>query len=1404
MKKILGLDLGTASIGWAYVNEAETESEKSEIIKLGVRIIQYDTFSKVDSMGTVSESKNPQEDFVSGKGLSPNAKRTKQRGARRNLQRFKLRRQNLNDILIQNGFINNDTCLSEEGNNSTHKTLKIRAQATKTEITLEELSKVLFSINKKRGYKSSRKANSEEEGGLIDGMAIAKELYENNLTPGSFVFQLLKEKKTYIPDFYKSDLQEEFDKIWNKQKEYYTDLLNEELYINLKGGNKNTTWAICKDNFHLEGIDPKGNKTEKRFQNYSFRNDALNQKLELEHLAIVLQEINNDLNETSGYLGAISDRSKELYFNKITVGEYSYNKIIEDRHFNLRNKVFYRQDYMDEFEKIWNTQAKFHKELSEKLKKEIRDVIIFFQRKLKSQKHLISNCKFEKFHKAIPKSSPLFQEFKIWQNLNKLIFINKKDSYELEFKSLDDNIKQEVFEELNLGGKLKTTSINKLIFGKDYNDWKGNLKEIEGNKTNKALYNIYQTIAEREGYGFDWKKKKACEIKEELKIILPSVGINNTILDFDNTIIGTEFDKQASIQLWHLLYSAEDDNKITEEDKLIYGNTNVNLKKKLNTKYGFKAEYGNLLANIRLQDDYGSLSTKAIKKILPHLAAGNNFYEACSIVGYNHSNSLTKEQRDSRVLDEKIEILKKNSLRNSVVEKILNQMVNVVNLAIDTYGKPDEIRVELAWELKKSAKDRQNMTKRINESHKANDEIRKTLATEFNIKSPSRNDIIRYKLYKELKENGYNTLYTNQYISTSDIFSSKVEIEHIIPKAKLFDDSFYNKTLAFNKENLEKADTTAYDYINNKHISELCAYKQRVENLFDKKEISKSKKDKLLLAGKDIYGGFLKQDLNNSQYIARQACQMLENVAKNVMTTTGSITNKLSEDWNIVNIMKELNLPKYRKLGKTEKLERRSGNIEIITGWTKRDDHRHHAMYALTIAFSSPSHIQYLNNLNAISDIQKKSVKHEESKLAKLKYKLTYLQESKNGSKKRLFIPPTPNFRKEAKKHLENILISFKAQNKVMTRNKNKIKKTGKDNTEIKIQLTPRGQLHKETVYAKRKNQIIKEIIINAKTDLEKINGITKPLYRDLLLKRLRKNGNDPKKAFGGKNSLSKNPIYLDLEKQIKLPRKIKISILEDNYTIRKEIDEKLKVEKVIDLKVRKILLDRIKEFGGRQKQAFSDLDKNPIWYNKEKGISIKRVRISGVSNAEALHDKKDKNGKIILDENNNPIANDFVNTGNNHHIAIYRDNKGQLQEKAVSFHQVTTRVTEGLPSIDKKYKIKEGWVFLFTMKKNEMFIFPNEDFNPKGINLYDTNNNEIISPNLYRVQSISTKDYTFRHHLETSIINNIKDITYKRIRTPENLNDVIKIRINHLGQIVAIGEEELIKTYTKELEIAY
>ncbi len=96
-------------------------------------------------------------------------------------------------------------------------------------------------------------------------------------------------------------------------------------------------------------------------------------------------------------------------------------------------------------------------------------------------------------------------------------------------------------------------------------------------------------------------------------------------------------------------------------------------------------------------------------------------------------------------------------------------------------------------------------------------------------------------------------------------------------------------------------------------------------------------------------------------------------------------------------------------------------------------------------------------------------------------------------------------------------------------------------------------------------------------------------------------------------------------------------------------------------------------------------------------------------------------------------------------------------------------------------------------MKRNEYFVFPNEktEFDPKEIDLLDPKNYAEISENLFRVQKITTKDYFFRHHLETSVENNksLCDITWKRITSLNKLQGIVKVRVNNIGQIVAVGE---------------
>ncbi|HOD89223.1 MAG TPA: type II CRISPR RNA-guided endonuclease Cas9, partial [Bacteroidales bacterium] len=626
MKKILGLDLGTNSIGWALVNESETENEQSSIVKLGVRVNPL----------TVDEISN----FEKGKSITTNAERTLKRGARRNLQRYKLRRENLIEILRENKIIADKTILSEDGKDTTHQTLKLRAKAAKEKVSLEEFAKILLLINKKRGYKSNRKAQSSDEGQLIDGMAVAKELYEKDITPGEFSYNLLKNGKNNLPDFYRSDLQMEFDRIWKFQHKFYPEILTDDLKNNLKNKAKKDTWAICQKPFNIVGIKRNTKGAEQKLENYKWRKDALTKQLELEELAIVLQEINGQINSSSNYLGDISDRSKELYFNNQTVGEYQMAQLVANRHQSLKNQVFYRQDYLDEFEKIWETQAIHHKELTPELKKEIRDVVIFYQRPLKSQKGLLSFCEFESKEieilingvkkkkttglRVCPKSSPLFQEFRIWQVLNNIEVkgVTKKNKNNIEPTLFEDNFnekkliqkvqrpleqeeKELLAERLMLCDKMTK---NQMLTALGLNNYDMNFKEIKGNTTFAKLFQAYKEIAEIVGYDKDKIKNL-----EDINIIFKDLGIKTDFLSFNSELDRKELQQQSLYKLWHLIYSYESDNSATGNESLI---------RKISELCGMPEDYAKILANIVFESDYSSLSAKAIGKILPHLKDG--------------------------------------------------------------------------------------------------------------------------------------------------------------------------------------------------------------------------------------------------------------------------------------------------------------------------------------------------------------------------------------------------------------------------------------------------------------------------------------------------------------------------------------------------------------------------------------------------------------------------------------------------------------------------------------------------------------------------------------------------------------------------------------------------------------
>src|SRR5690606_10169234 len=119
-----------------------------------------------------------------------------------------------------------------------------------------------------------------------------------------------------------------------------------------------------------------------------------------------------------------------------------------------------------------------------------------------------------------------------------------------------------------------------------------------------------------------------------------------------------------------------------------------------------------------------------------------------------------------------------------------------------------------------------------------------------------------------------------------------------------------------------KGSRTAFDFISSDYSADIENFIGRVEELYKGGHISIAKYKKLLMPKSKLSDGFIERDLRNTQYIAKEARKMLFEVFNSVVSTSGSITDRLREEWDLINVMKELNFSKYKALGLTDRIER--------------------------------------------------------------------------------------------------------------------------------------------------------------------------------------------------------------------------------------------------------------------------------------------------------------------------------------------------------------------------------------------------------------------------------------------------------------------------------------------------
>ncbi len=749
-KIILGLDLGTNSIGWALINSNFTKKEGA-LKGVGSRIIPMSQ----DVLGK----------FDSGVSISQTADRTAYRGVRRLTQRHLLRRERLHRVLNILGFLpthyaNNidfdnklgqfkkETKLNYKINkdnknefifmNSFNKMLEefrckeknvkipldwtlyyLRKKALTQKISKEELAWIILNFNQKRGYYQLRGEEIDNESGKIE------EFYTLRVKKVEET-----EDKNSKGTWYKVIL--ENDWIYKRQ--------SKESLANWIGKNKEFIITTNKDKDGSLILDKDGN-VKRSFRAVDSEKDwiAIKKKTE-QHI----------------------EKSKK------TVGSYIYETLLENPSQKIRGKLvktIERKFYKDELVKILKEQIKHHTELqdinlynkclaelyakNEAHKSNIIskgfdylfiDDIIFYQRPLKSKKSEIANCAYESriFKqknkdtgkeefvkqplKTIPKSHPAFQEFRLWQFLKNLKIYQKEAIINVK-KVLDIDVTDEIFE---------TEEAWTLLF-----DFLNERKEVEQkNIIDFCVKNSFIAKKDKNNYRWNYVEDKKYPCNETRSLFLTKL----------KKVKGVEAEKfldaKMEYKLWHIVYSVKDKKQF---EKAI---ENFAIKHDLDGD-SFSANFKKIPP---FKNDYGSYSFKAINKLLPLMRRGKywkeenitkdvklrmqsiverlesieynitkidenvadddipkqllksfipfknknhfqsfNTYQACYLVYDRHSEvSDIKQWKSPKDIDTFLKNFKQHSLRNPIVEQVVTETLRTVRDIWKYFGNGSE------------------------------------------------------------------------------------------------------------------------------------------------------------------------------------------------------------------------------------------------------------------------------------------------------------------------------------------------------------------------------------------------------------------------------------------------------------------------------------------------------------------------------------------------------------------------------------------------------------------------------------------------------------------------------------------------------------------------------------------
>jgi CRISPR-associated endonuclease Csn1 len=360
------------------------------------------------------------------------------------------------------------------------------------------------------------------------------------------------------------------------------------------------------------------------------------------------------------------------------------------------------------------------------------------------------------------------------------------------------------------------------------------------------------------------------------------------------------------------------------------------------------------VARAPLADGHVRLGRRALKAIVEIMERDRvDYAEACSRAGYRHS-----DKKPSKVL-EKLpyygaaipnivcgsgdpaddEAVRYGRLPNPSVHIGLNQLRLLVNSLIDAGQRPSEIVIEVARELKLNAVEKRQLATKQLENRRKNTarlEILKSLGLPDNGENR-----LRLRLWEELNVGDTAErycVYSGQKIGLDILFTSAVEVEHILPFSRTLDNSVANKTVCLRSMNRIKGECSPFEAFGHRS-GEWAGIMARAERFPRNK---KWRFDPDAMERWKHKGGFLQRHLNDTAYLSRLTREYMTHVCpeENVWVVPGRLTSMLRGVWGLNSLLSDNNLK-------------------------NRSDHRHHAIDAVVIALTDRT---LLGHLSRISD----------------------------------------------------------------------------------------------------------------------------------------------------------------------------------------------------------------------------------------------------------------------------------------------------------------------------------------------------------------------------------------------------------------------------------------------------